>query len=210
MTHAYHDNLDEFERFKEVIRPVEDHGKLAHILAQFPWSFKNTQANRDYLCFFRDRLGERQIVVEFRNEKWITDESIELLRELELGFCCVDEPQLKGLVKPHIHLTTRTGYVRFHGRNYETWWDPKRQSWERYDYLYSEKELMAWVPGLLRLDDEAERTYAIFNNHYAGKAPRNARMLAGLLPAERIAPLLLEDDGPVNGGLAMDALFQEE
>jgi uncharacterized protein YecE (DUF72 family) len=209
LTHSYQDNLDDFERFKEVIRPVEDHGKLGSILAQFPWGFKNTRGNRDYLRLLRERLGERELVVEFRNQDWLREESLELLRELELGFCCVDEPQLKGLMRPEVHLTTRTGYVRFHGRNYETWWDRRRQSWERYNYMYSEEELREWVPRLLELDDEAEKTYAIFNNHYAGKAPRNARMLAAMLPAERIAPVSRKE-GQVPGEEAVQTAFSEE
>jgi uncharacterized protein YecE (DUF72 family) len=189
LTHAYEDNTVEFERFRDVLRPMEDHGKLACVLAQFPWGFRNTAANRDYLRLFRERLPSQDIVVEFRNEDWIFDETMDLLRELSMGFCCVDEPRLKGLVKPHVLLAGDTGYVRFHGRNHETWWDRNRQSWERYDYLYSEDELSEWVPGLLRLDAKARRTYAIFNNHYRGKAPRNAVMLAGMLPEERVAPL---------------------
>ena len=193
LTHAYKENEEEFTRFKEVIRPMEDHGKLACVLAQFPWGFKNTEANRGYLRLFRDRLPSRDIVVEFRNEQWITDETMDLLRELDMGFCCVDEPRLKGLVRPHVYLTTGIGYLRFHGRNYETWWDRKRQSWERYNYLYGEEELEEWVPGLLQLDEGAERTYAIFNNHYRSKAPRNAAMLARLLPAEKVVPLRVEE-----------------
>lgn len=189
LTHKFEDNEEDFERFKEVLRPMEDHGKLACVLAQFAWGFKNTASNRDYLRRFRDRMPDQDIVVEFRNEDWIDDETMDLLRELRMGFCCVDEPRLKGLVKPHVYMTTGIGYVRFHGRNYETWWDRKRQPWERYDYLYSEEELMEWVPGLLQLDGGAERTYAIFNNHYRGKAPRNAAMMAKLLPAQRVAPL---------------------
>ncbi len=189
LTHAYKENLEEFELFREILRPMEDHGKLACVLAQFPWGFKNTPKNRDYLRLFRERMSSQEVVVEFRNEEWITDETMALLRELEMGFCCVDEPRLKGLVKQHVILTGDTGYVRFHGRNYETWWDRKRKSWERYDYLYTEEELSEWVPGLLQLDEEAERTYAIFNNHYRGKAPRNAVMLAGMLPQERVVPL---------------------
>jgi uncharacterized protein YecE (DUF72 family) len=189
LTHAYKENQEEFEIFREILRPMEDHGKLACVLAQFPWGFKNTAANRDYLRLFKERMSSQEIVVEFRNEDWITDETMDLLRELEMGFCCVDEPRLKGLVKAHVILTGDTGYMRFHGRNYETWWDRKRKSWERYDYLYTEEELSEWVPGLLQLDEQAERTYAIFNNHYRGKAPRNAVMLAGLLPSERVVPL---------------------
>lgn len=189
LTHAQEDNEEEFRRFREILRPMEDHGKLACVLAQFPWGFKNTQANRDYLRLFRERLPEREVVVEFRNEQWITDGTISLLRELEFAFCCVDEPKLKGLVKSHVYLTTNLGYVRFHGRNYETWWDRKRQSWERYDYLYTQEELEEWVPRILELNREADRTYAIFNNHYRGKAPRNASMLADMLPREDVVPL---------------------
>ncbi len=202
LTHAYQDNEGDFQRFREVLRPMEDNGKLACVLAQFPWGFKNNEANREYLRILRRRLPDQDLVVEFRNEGWITDETLELLRELRLGFCCVDEPRLKGLVKPHVILTGDIGYVRFHGRNYEAWWDRKRESWERYDYLYSEEELAEWVPGLLELDEKAERTYAIFNNHYRGKAPRNAVMLASMLPAERVAPL--------GGEGAQATLFGEE
>ena len=203
LTHAYKDNLGEFEGFREVLRPMEDHGKLACVLAQFPWGFKNCDANRGYLRFFREQLPAQDIVVEFRNEGWINDETMDLLRELCMGYCCVDEPQLHGLVKPHVLLTGDIAYVRFHGRNYETWWDRRRQSWERYDYLYNEDELSEWLPGLLRLDDKAQRTYVIFNNHYRGKAPRNAVMMANMLPAERVVPLQ-------GGEQSMGRLWQED
>ncbi len=205
LTHAREDNAEEFKLFRDVLRPMEDHGKLACVLAQFPWGFKNNERNREYLRLFRERLPSQDTVVEFRNEGWITDETLDLLRELSMGFCCVDEPRLKGLVKPHVILSGDTGYVRFHGRNYETWWDSARKSWERYDYLYSEEELAEWVPGLLRLDDEASRTFAIFNNHYRGKAPRNAVILAGMLPRERVAPL-----GKGGGGEQLQAIWRED
>jgi uncharacterized protein YecE (DUF72 family) len=194
LTHEYEDNAEEFERFREILRPMEDHGKLACVLAQFPWGFKNNEDNRNYLRLLREQLASQDIVVEFRNEQWITEDTMDLLRELGMGFCCVDEPRLKGLVKPHVILTTGIGYVRFHGRNYETWWDRECQPWERYDYLYNEEELMEWVPGLLQLDDGAERTFAIFNNHYRAKAARNAVMLASLLPAERVIPLQVDEE----------------
>jgi len=130
--------------------------------------------------------------VEFRNERWITEETLDLLRRLKMAFCCVDEPRLKGLVRPHVFLTAEIGYVRFHGRNYETWWDHKRKAWERYDYLYDEEELREWVPRIMELEEKAERTYVIFNNHYRGKAARNAAMMARLLPAGDVAPLHME------------------
>jgi uncharacterized protein YecE (DUF72 family) len=193
ITHQYEDNEGDFKGFNGAIRPLVDYGKLAGVLAQFPWGFKNTPGNRDYLRLSRERMSEIPLFVEFRNENWITDSTIELLRELEMGFCCVDEPRLRGLVKPHVYLTARNGYVRFHGRNYETWWDKNRESWERYNYIYSNEELGEWVPDIERLGRESENTYVIFNNHYRGQAVRNARMMARLLPPELVVPVSSDD-----------------
>ncbi len=184
LTHASEVEDETFAQFLEAIRPLEDHGKLACILAQFPWGFRDNAPNRDLLRRFRERMPGRDIVVEFRNEGWIKDETTQLLKELEIGFCCVDEPHLKGLVGPHVIRTSPIGYVRFHGRNYETWWDRSRKSWERYDYLYSEEELREWIPGILSLHAETERTYLIFNNHYRSKSARNAAMMMSMLPPE--------------------------
>ena len=56
-------------------------------------------------------------MIEFRNSAWVNDDTFRLLRELDLGFCSVDEPRLKGLMPPTAEATSRIGYVRFHGRN---------------------------------------------------------------------------------------------
>ncbi len=199
LTHAPEVEDATFAHFLEAVRPLEDHGKLACILAQFPWGFRFGGPNLDYLRRFRERMGERDVVVEFRNEGWIKEETVRLLEELEFGFCCVDEPRLKGLVGPHVIRTSPIGYVRFHGRNYETWWDRSRQSWERYDYLYGEEELQEWVPGILSLDGQAERTYLVFNNHYRSKSARNAAMMMSMLPRELVVT--------TEGGLPQKNLF---
>ncbi|MHB8779843.1 MAG: DUF72 domain-containing protein [Candidatus Geothermincolia bacterium] len=184
LTHSRTGGEEVFREFRGALRPLADHGKLACVLAQFPWGFKESGTNRDYLKRLREMMGDEAVVVEFRNESWIKDETLDLLRELAFGFCCVDEPRLRGLVRRHVFLTSTIGYVRFHGRNYETWWDSGRKPWERYDYLYSEAELAEWVPGITRLAAEASEVYLIFNNHYQSKAARNAMMMRELLPPE--------------------------
>ncbi len=181
MTHEIDPSSDVFERFKRAIRPVIDHGKLGCVLAQFPWAFKNTRENNDYLKVLASNLKGVNTVVEFRNSQWETDQTFELLGELSLGYCCVDEPRLRGLVSPRVAVTGSVGYVRFHGRNYETWWDKERESWERYNYLYSEEELSEWVPKVEEIEKKADRVYVIFNNHYKGQAPTNARMFEKML-----------------------------
>ncbi len=190
MTHEIDPSSDVFERFKQAIRPVKDYGKLGCVLAQFPWAFKNTRENRDYLEVLARALEGIDTVVEFRNSEWETLDTFELLKELDLGYCCVDEPGLRGLVSRRVEVTGQVGYVRFHGRNYETWWDRNRESWERYNYLYSEEELDEWVPKVEEMENKTDRVYVIFNNHYRGQAPTNARMFQKMLQGvlgERVA-----------------------
>jgi uncharacterized protein YecE (DUF72 family) len=185
MTHEISGDPGVTASFREAIRPLEDHGKLGGVLAQFPWGFKNSRDNRGYLERLAERMRGIDTVVEFRNSEWDAPETFELLRRLGLCYCCVDEPRLQGLLSPRVEVTGPVAYVRFHGRNKEAWWDQGRQSWERYDYLYSEEELSDWVPKVEVLSESSDRTYIIFNNHYKGQAPANARafekMLRGLL-----------------------------
>ena len=61
--------------------------------------------------------------------------TLELLRGLGLGFCCVDEPGELGLMPPVAEATTDTAYVRFHSRDTSKWYEGGGK--ERYNYLYS-------------------------------------------------------------------------
>lgn len=181
MTHEIGTDPDIFKRFGAALRPLSDHGKLGCVLAQFPWGFKDNPENRLYLEVLARGLEGIDTVVEFRNSEWEADDAFMLLKELGLGYCCVDEPRLKGLVSGRVEVTGPVGYVRFHGRNASIWWDQKRESWERYNYLYSEGELGEWVAKVQDISEKSDRTYVIFNNHYKGQAPTNARMFEDML-----------------------------
>jgi uncharacterized protein YecE (DUF72 family) len=183
MTHEISNGSKVFEDFRKAIRPLVDHGKMGCVLAQFPWGFKHTAANVKHLEKLAKRLDGIDTVVEFRNSGWEDDETLDLLSALELGYVCVDEPRLKGLLSPRVAITSRTAYARMHGRNKEAWWDQNRESWERYDYLYSEEELAEWLPRIEKMNEQADRVYVIFNNHYKGQAPTNARTFENMLRA---------------------------
>jgi len=180
MTHQREGNEAVFEQFVKALRPLLERGQFGCILAQFPYSFHANQENRDYLRLFRERLPDLPVVVEFRNARWISPRTFELLRECDLGFCCVDQPRLKGLIPPVAEVTSSVAYVRFHGRNAAKWWQHE-QAWERYDYTYSREELLEWVPRIERLDREAEQTFVFANNHWRGQAVDTARQLKLLL-----------------------------
>ncbi len=184
MTHeAGTDNEEDFRTFFDSLRPLQEAGEFGCALAQFPHSFHKTPEHLDYLARFRDRFGEIPVVVEFRGREWAEDEVLAFLREREVGFCAVDEPHFNSLMPPLAVATSPVGYVRFHGRNYQTWWKSKEGGKDRYDYLYSEAELQEWVPKIQDLAAQTKRVYVFMNNCFAGQAAANARQMQGLLEA---------------------------
>ena len=180
MTHERDDNEAVFEVFREMLRPLIDGGKLGCVLAQFPYSFRFSDQNRDYVEAFRKRLGDLPVVVEFRNARWLREDVFGWLRSHGLGFCCVDEPPLPNLLPPIAEATGNIAYVRFHGRNKEKWWQHEH-AYERYDYSYSPEELEEWLPKIRYLDNMAERTFVFANNHWQGQAVSTIRQLRMML-----------------------------
>jgi uncharacterized protein YecE (DUF72 family) len=186
MTHEREETEAAFSQFVSALHPLVRAEKLGCILVQFPWGFKNTPDNVDYLKLCRERLVDAgtgaalPAVVEFRNRGWIVEETFELLRELGLGYCCVDQPRFRSLIPPIARATSDIAYVRFHGRNAAKWWKHD-EAWERYDYAYSAEELQDWVPKIEELDAQAQETYIFANNHWQGQAVDTARQLRMLL-----------------------------
>ena len=179
MTHKGSRDPVLYRSFTDAIQPVVDAGKFEGVIAQFPWGFKNTSENRGHLRFLKDQFGDYPLFVEFRNREWITEDVFSELEKSGVGYCSVDEPQLKGLVPPIARRTTDLGYVRFHGRNAKNWWG--RGGGDRYDYLYSEAELKEWVAKIQAMSQNARKTFVFFNNCHAGQAARNARLMKELL-----------------------------
>lgn len=171
---------ENFRLFREALQPLIDENKFGAALAQFPNSFKPTPENQDYLSTFRERMGDLPVVVEFRNAAWVTDDTMDLLRKNNLGYCCVDEPHIKGLIPPIAVATAPVAYVRFHGRNAKKWWR-HAEAFERYSYEYKPEELEEWVPKIEKLDHAAPTTFVFTNNHYRGAAVRTAEQLKEML-----------------------------
>ena len=180
ITHERKDPAPQIVEFTAALSPLIDAGKFACVLIQFPHSFHAQDANRDYLKRVREGFGDLPAVVEFRSREWVEERTFADLRELGLGFCCVDQPQFKSLVPPTAVATGPVAYVRFHGRNYQKWWHHK-EAWERYDYTYTDDELNEWVPKIRELDAKAPLTLVYMNNHWQGQAVGTARQLKMLM-----------------------------
>lgn len=176
---------DDVRHFRENLTPLIEAGKFACALAQFPNAFRPSEATHAYLAALREALDGLPMVAEFRNRDWQTNETLALLRTLDVGFVNVDEPQFASLLHPSSDASSAIAYVRFHGRNYQTWW--KGTNTTRYDYLYTAEELVPWADRLVDLaaDPGVREVFAFFNNHARGQAVRNAEMLEAML-AERL------------------------
>jgi uncharacterized protein YecE (DUF72 family) len=180
MTHLRQDSTGICQVFTRALEPLIESGKLGCILAQFPYSFDFTQANWEYLAQLRKNLAGLPLVIEFRNARWLKVEVFQWMRRQELGFCCVDEPHLPNLLPPITEATSKIGYVRFHGRNKEKWWQHD-QAYERYDYTYKAEELQEWVPKIKKLAELTDKTFVFANNHWRGQSINTVRQLQMML-----------------------------
>jgi uncharacterized protein YecE (DUF72 family) len=152
------------------------------VLAQFPFSFINNPAHRAYVCRLRDAL-DLPVVAEFRNDGWLNRETLDYLRGWGIGLAAVDGPKLEGLPPPRAIATSKVGYVRFHGRCADRWWNKDGAS--RYDYNYRRRELLGWIPRLREIVRQSEITFIIFNNHWRGQSVHNALAFRGILERSR-------------------------
>jgi uncharacterized protein YecE (DUF72 family) len=171
----------ELAAFLQALLPLHETGKLGGVLLQFPYSFHRNGRSEEHLRYLLEEFREMTPIVEFRNREWLDPAVLALLSGKDAGFCAVDQPALRGLLPSEpIVTSTRTGYVRFHGRNAKKWWEHK-ESWERYDYLYTESELREWVEKIRDMASRTDRTFIFFNNHRNAQAVENARQMKHIL-----------------------------
>jgi len=181
---------DDEKLFKDGMEPLLESGRLGAILMQFPWSFRNEPETRIYLRRLRNRFADFPLVVEVRHGSWIEPDVLDEFAELRIGLCNIDQPLFHRSVKPAAITTSSIRYVRLHGRNYKHWFSKTADVRERYDFLYSSRELEPWVDRVRTIADDAQDTYVMTNNHNLGKAVVNAFQLTALLTGQPVSPPL--------------------
>ncbi len=185
--------VDDERSFRDGVEPLAEAGKLGAILLQFPWSFKNTKEEQSYLLKLIERFKDYPLVLEVRHISWNTPALYEALERSGVGICNIDQPLFSKSIPPSAQTTARVGYVRLHGRNYQNWFREKAPRDERYNYLYSLKELEPWIVRIKEVAAQTKETYVITNNHFRGKAVVNAVEIKSILEERAVAapaPLL--------------------
>jgi len=177
---------DDLEVFRRGLEPLLAAGKLGPLLAQFPPSFKPDPGSAEYLVDLVRRLQAEgyPLAVELRHRDWTgDDEAARAVRRLfedeGVAWVMIDEPKFRTSIRD-VPLTSPLGYLRFHGRNYEQWWHHANAE-DRYNYLYSPAEQRELASEVQDVAQQAQSTFAFYNNHYRAKAVVNALQLKAAL-----------------------------
>ncbi|MBI4410765.1 MAG: DUF72 domain-containing protein [Gemmatimonadetes bacterium] len=173
----------EAREVKDGFRVLKRAGKLGAVVVQFPWSFRNQDANREWLTDLVDEFEEFPLVVEVRHASWNEADFYARLAGRGVGFVNIDQPLFRRSIRPSARATARVGYIRVHGRNYMDWFRKGAGRDARYDYLYTPAELRPWAERARAVakDPTTEQVDVVFNNHYRAQAVVNALQFQKLL-----------------------------
>src|SRR5580692_8875307 len=164
-THARIIEDAEVTAFKAGLRPLQNSGKFGALLMQFPWSFRFTVENREFLIKLRRAFSEFPLVAEMRHSSWLAEEAVGTFLDYRVGFCNIDQPDYTRAMPPTSYLTSGVGYVRLHGRNPKNSigaFDRTAVRNRQHDYLYSDAELTEWGKRIEHINRFADRTFVVF------------------------------------------------
>ena len=180
--------------FKTGIEPLAAGGRLGPLLAQFPASFRDSPEARDYLHWLLTTFREYPVAVELRHKSW-SDHApaiFDLLYDHHAAWTQIDEPKFKTSIRQDL-LPNIKGfyYLRLHGRNAGEWWEHEHSE-DRYNYLYSEKELTPFAEAAKKARALVKKLYIYMNNHFAAQAVADAAVLRHMLDEPVAAPMPAE------------------
>ncbi len=164
----------ELRMFLDGITPLAEAGKLGALLIQFPWSFKRTPENRQWLARVLDTFSAYPLTLEIRHASWDRPEVYRGLAERRAAFCNIDQPLFSNSLAPTARVTAPVGYIRLHGRNHDDWFREDADRNDRYNYLYRPDELAPWIDKIKRMKKQVNELFIVTNNHYRGQAVVNA------------------------------------
>ena len=173
----------DIDDFRSGIEPLADAGKLGALLAQFPPSFKDTPAARDYLARLLHAFRAYPVAVELRHRTWsdAIGDTLAMLNGFGAAWVQIDEPKFRFSIRQNYLPNVRSFYyMRLHGRNVAQWWRHDKTE-DRYNYLYSAKELEEFADVAGAAKELVRKSYLYMNNHFSAKSVVNAVMLKAQL-----------------------------
>ncbi|MDI6853118.1 MAG: DUF72 domain-containing protein [Deltaproteobacteria bacterium] len=137
--------------------------KLGPILFQLPphWSF-NAERLRSFLAALPQNF---RFALEFRDPRWINDETFQVLADRGAAFCIFE---IAGYLSPK-EVTADFVYIRLHGPD------------GAYAGSYDRETLAKWARDIRAWTDRGKDVFCYFDNDQAGYAAQNALELQEML-----------------------------
>ena len=175
-----------WKQFSTAIEPLRTMDRMGYLLFQLPPKAAFSPVMMRYLERIAEVVPPFRPAVEVRNRSWMEKGSREsflsLLKDANMAYVAVDEPELGWTVGREFPVTATWGAVaRFHGRNREGWTKKDATIAEKFRYYYSDGELREWEPSVLQAAEKAGKTFLMFNNCFRDYAVKNALRMKCLL-----------------------------
>lgn len=162
--------VTQFRRLKDPDEPVATFcerlgllgDKLAVVLWQLPGTMKRDDARLG--SFLEVLPADMRHAIEFRDESWLADETLDQLRAHDVAIVHVSSDVMPRDLRP----TSDLVYVRFHDT-------------ETYHGRYLEPALEPWAAFLREQAEAGATCHAYFNNDAEAHAPEDAVRLIGML-----------------------------
>jgi uncharacterized protein YecE (DUF72 family) len=171
---------EDADLFRQGIDPIASAGRLAAVLVQFPPSFHAEVETRDYLDWVLEAFAGYALAVELRHRSWSdeADDTAARLKAHAATWVLIDEPKFSSSIRQAgiDDDASRLTYIRLHGRNAAKWWEHDATE-DRYDYLYSPAELVAFAKTARDAAAARRRVLLYLNNHFSAKSVANAVIL---------------------------------
>ena len=187
-----HTRDNDVEKGKELMRrhitavsPLIETGRFFSFLIQLEDHVFRSRQKLDYLLAVASEAVRKRIDVhiEFRHRSWHDESVLAALKNSGVGICNTEIPAIGHAFPLKAYATTEKGYIRYSGLNIDQWY-PEKQPISakeklatrnaRYNYEYSDEELLARAEGQLKLHKKTTCVAIAFNNHFQAKAIRNS------------------------------------
>lgn len=138
--------------------------KLGPVLWQLPPGWKvNVERLEEFLSLLPK---EHRYTFELRNETWMTDKVLDVLRKYNAAFCIYE---LAGYMSP-IEVTSDWTYIRLHGPTHF-----------KYQGSYTDEQLAMWAERIRGWSRTMKAIYVYFDNDDSAYAVYNAMTLKKML-----------------------------
>jgi uncharacterized protein YecE (DUF72 family) len=163
--------------------------RLGPLLLQMPpdWA-PTTEARRALAAFLLVLPGDLRWAIEFRDPRWVDDETLSLLHRHRVALALVEGRWVRrdAMLALAARPTTDFGYVR--------WMGPDRAitSYSRIQ-VNRDREIESWALAVEALRAHVREVFGYFNNHFQGHSPASARMMQQRLGLPVVEPASLRE-----------------